>query len=101
MRTQRTLADDDRLAVTVPAAAALVDVSRSTGYQLVASGEWPAIRIGRSIRVPMEALRTWVERRRRVADPTALDVACSPVDEGTTGAARGGDPVARRTRSVD
>jgi excisionase family DNA binding protein len=38
-------------------------VSRSKGYAMLASGELPAIRIGRSIRVPVAALREWVERQ--------------------------------------
>jgi excisionase family DNA binding protein len=55
----------EKLAVTVSEAAALVAVSRSSGYALVASGEWPSIMVGRSIRVPVEALRAWVEHRMR------------------------------------
>ena len=45
-----------------------VQDGRSTGYALVASGEWPSITIGRSLRVPVEALREWVARRMRATD---------------------------------
>lgn len=55
--------DQEKLTVTVTEAAGMVSVSRSTGYALVASGEWPAITIGRSVRIPVDALRAWVERR--------------------------------------
>lgn len=56
----------EKLAITVSEAASLVQVGRSTGYALVASGEWPSIRIGGSVRVPVEALRTWMDRRMRM-----------------------------------
>jgi len=61
--------DTEQLLVTVPKAAVMTDVGRSTGYELVASGEWPSVKIGRSIRVPVEALRAWVERRTRMTNP--------------------------------
>ena len=38
-------------------------VGRSMGYQLIASGEWPSIRIGKAIRIPTEGLRTWIEKK--------------------------------------
>lgn len=41
----------------------LLDISRSTGYALIASGELPSVRIGRAVRVPVDALREWVKRQ--------------------------------------
>ncbi|MBI4852243.1 MAG: helix-turn-helix domain-containing protein [Acidobacteria bacterium] len=41
----------------------MADVPRSTGYLLIKSGEWPAIRIGRAIRIPMAGLKAWIERK--------------------------------------
>jgi excisionase family DNA binding protein len=41
----------------------LLDISRSTGYALIASGQLPCIRFGRAVRVPVDALRRWVERQ--------------------------------------
>jgi excisionase family DNA binding protein len=42
----------------VPAAAALLGISRSTAYELVRTGRWPTpvLRLGRLIRVPSAAL---------------------------------------------
>jgi excisionase family DNA binding protein len=40
----------------------LLDISRSTGYAMIASGELPCVRIGRAVRVPVEALKEWVKR---------------------------------------
>ena len=55
--------EQQKLTVTVAEAADMVSVSRSTGYELVARGEWPSIKVGRSVRVPLNALRAWVEDR--------------------------------------
>jgi excisionase family DNA binding protein len=41
----------------------LAGIGRSKGYQLLASGEWPKVKIGRSIRIPAEALREWINRK--------------------------------------
>ena len=55
----------ERLLVTVPEGAEMVRVSRSQFYTLIARREIPVVRIGRSVRVPMAALRDWVERKQR------------------------------------
>ncbi len=54
----------EKLLLRVPEAAALVSISRSKGYELVASGEWPVVRIGRAVRIPVEALRAWVAQQQ-------------------------------------
>ena len=83
---------DEKLAVSVPKAAALFDFARSTGYAFVASGEWPSIRVGRSVRVPVEALRAWVRRRERVAKRTPCRGGRGP--RGRAGNLRAkGDPI--------
>ncbi len=46
----------------------LLDISRSTGYAMIASGELPSIRIGRAVRVPVDALKQWVERQTTKGD---------------------------------
>ena len=55
--------EEQRIAVSVPEAGKLVGVGRTLAYSLAATGEWPVIRIGRSVRVPVEGLKRWVERR--------------------------------------
>lgn len=40
--------------------AALLNVGRTTVYALLASGDLPAVRIGRSVRVPRDGLEAWV-----------------------------------------
>jgi excisionase family DNA binding protein len=38
--------------ITAERAAAVTGVSRAAGYEAVARGDWPSIRIGRSVRIP-------------------------------------------------
>jgi len=38
-------------------------ISRAKGYQMLASGELPAVRLGRAVRIPREALEQWVRAR--------------------------------------
>jgi excisionase family DNA binding protein len=42
----------------------LLSLGRSKTYELIASGVIPSVRIGRSIRVPVEALRNWLDRQQ-------------------------------------
>ena len=44
----------------VEEAAAAAQVSRATGYTLVATGEWPSVRVASRLRVPVEGLRSWI-----------------------------------------
>ena len=50
----------NKLTVTVPEAAALLGISRAFGYELVARGELPAIRLGNRIVVPTQRLLSLV-----------------------------------------
>ena len=55
----------ERLLLRVPEAAELTGLGKSKAYELVASGEWPSVTIGRSIRVPLAGLRARVEEQER------------------------------------
>ena len=50
----------ERLLLRPHEAAELLGLGRSTVYELIASGAIPSITIGKSRRVPLEALRAWV-----------------------------------------
>lgn len=52
----------ERLLIRPVEAFEIIGVSRSTGYALISAGEIPAVRIGRSVRIPVEQLHAWVER---------------------------------------
>jgi excisionase family DNA binding protein len=47
--------------VTVAEVAAIMRVSKMTVYRLVHSGELPAVRVGRSFRVPEKAVHEYLE----------------------------------------
>lgn len=55
--------------LTVPEAAGLLSLSRTTVYELVAAGDLPVVKIGRATRIPAEALRAWVARQMSVRTP--------------------------------
>jgi excisionase family DNA binding protein len=50
----------DRLLLRPAEAAEAIGVSRSRVYELLASGELPSIRVGRTVRVPVAALHAWI-----------------------------------------
>ncbi len=43
-------------------AARMLSIGKTTIYELLATGEIPSKRIGRSIRIPAKALEEWVEK---------------------------------------
>lgn len=45
--------------------AGLLRISRTTAFQLMGRGDVPVVRIGRCIRVPRQALATWVNDQTR------------------------------------
>ena len=53
----------DRLLLRPVEAAEAIGIGRSKVYELLASGELPSIRVGSSVRVPVEALRAWIIRQ--------------------------------------
>ena len=68
-------------------AAELLGLCRSTVYELIASGAIPSITIGKSRRVPLEALRAWV---RAQTDASAM-VRSVPVSPAAAGDEQPGD----------
>lgn len=55
--------DRPRLLYRMPEAADALGISRAKCYELAARGVIPTIRVDGSIRVPVEALREWIERQ--------------------------------------
>lgn len=54
--------ENKKLLVRVSEAAELLSVARSKAYVMVQTGELPSVRLGKSVRVPVSALREYVER---------------------------------------
>lgn len=53
----------ERLLLRPREAAEAIGVGRSKVYELLASGKLPCIRVGSSVRVPVDALRAWIDRQ--------------------------------------
>lgn len=53
------------LVLRVPQVAEILQISERMAYELVARGEIPAIRLGRSVRVSRDALLDWLQRQGR------------------------------------
>ena len=53
----------EKLLLTATEAAEAIGVGRTRIYELLASGQIPSVKIGRSVRVPTEALRRWIKER--------------------------------------
>ena len=59
----------DKLLLRPIEAAEAIGIGRSKVYELLAAGELPSIRIGSSLRVPLDKLREWIERKGTDARP--------------------------------
>lgn len=59
------------LLVRVEEAARILSLSRSTIYAMMDSGELPSVRRGTARRIPVAALRAWVNRQIGSSGPTA------------------------------
>ena len=49
--------------------ATVLGISRATAYGLIASGQLPAVRIGRCVRVSRVALDRWIDERETCGAP--------------------------------
>ena len=58
---------EDRLLLRVEEAALRLGVGRSKCYDLINAHVIPSVRIGRSVRVPVEGLKAWVAEREQPA----------------------------------
>jgi excisionase family DNA binding protein len=51
--------------LTVKEAGRILAVSRSTAYELIAAGQLETVHIGRSVRIPVDAIVAYVKSLRR------------------------------------
>ena len=59
-----TIESDEKLLLTVVEAARRLGIGRTLMYELLDAGEIASVHIGRLHKVPVEALRDFIERRR-------------------------------------
>jgi excisionase family DNA binding protein len=62
MSKRRFIDLDDRLTVTIDRTAQLLDVGRSTVYELLRAGKLKGVKFGRAHRVVMQSIRDLVEK---------------------------------------
>ena len=68
METKSSGSNSERIWLTVPEVAEALHIPRTRCYELIASGELPACRVGqRSIRVHKPELETFLLENRRVS----------------------------------
>jgi excisionase family DNA binding protein len=63
--------DSEKLLLKVSEAQKILSLSRSTVYSMIASGVLPSVRIGRAVRIPVDALKEWVKRQTERDDLNA------------------------------
>ena len=51
------------LAISVSEAARKLSVSRATLYRMIARSEFPSVRIGRTVRIPIHLMEHWLLER--------------------------------------
>lgn len=55
----------------VSEAAEMAGLGRSKAYELILSGEWPRVKIGRASRIPRASLMAWIKEREEEASKEA------------------------------
>ena len=55
----------EKLLLRVGEAIEITGLGRTKLYELIGSGEIPSVRVGSAVRIPVSALRDWVERKSR------------------------------------
>lgn len=60
------------LLYTIPEAASALRISRTKIYELLDAGEIESVHIGRSRKIPAEALRSYIDRLRARTSRTAV-----------------------------
>ena len=64
----------EQLLLRVDEAAKATGIGRSKAYELIRTGEWQSIRIGRSVRISAAWLREWVERQQADAENSTYSI---------------------------
>lgn len=67
MHPQPTMKDNLPLLLTPASAAELLSISRSSAYEMIASGELPSIKLRGRTRIPRTDLERWIDEQREAA----------------------------------
>jgi len=58
----------ERVLITPAEAAEMLGISRATFYRVLRRGDFPVVRVGHSPRIPVSALRLWIDSQLRELD---------------------------------
>ena len=61
----------ERKLLSITQAAERTGVGRTVAYRFVMRGEWPSVKIGRSLRIPVVGLDEWIAERELEAEQRA------------------------------
>lgn len=61
MQLERNDQPQEKIMLTVPEAAQILRIDKVTVYELAKSNGFPALRIGRRVLIPRDALLRWIE----------------------------------------
>lgn len=61
MQLERNDQPQEKIMLTVPEAAQILRIDKITVYELARVGRIPALRIGRRVLIPRDALLRWIE----------------------------------------
>jgi excisionase family DNA binding protein len=68
-----TVQMDNMLLITVRETARRISCGETSVRELIARGELPVVRVGRSVRIPVAALQAWVEKQLSIALSSELE----------------------------
>ncbi len=57
----------ERKLLRITEAAERAGIGRSLAYEFVTRGEWPSVKIGRALRIPISGLDAWIADREQEA----------------------------------
>ncbi|HEY8597480.1 MAG TPA: helix-turn-helix domain-containing protein [Thermomicrobiales bacterium] len=57
-----TVQPQEKLLLTVEETAALLNIGRTKAWELIRNGILPSLRLGRCVRIPLQALEQWIAR---------------------------------------
>ena len=64
---------------TMGEAALILGIGRSKAYGMARSGLLPSVRIGKSLRVPADRLRAWIEKKGQESDQREMAQQYAPL----------------------
>lgn len=88
---QPSLFDPEPILLTIPEAARRLNIGRTLAYELIGAGTLEVVHIGRSVRVPVDALHDFVQRRRIEEQSRRAPRVDSPMRRGPAAASPSSD----------